>query len=90
MDECLIALEKRMQQLQEALRQALAQHDTFQVRHLDADLTRTRCAWKVLCGLGDVPDAAQLTPALMVAEPYPGEPNRRPDPPGVGLRDCLE
>ncbi|MFI0908678.1 hypothetical protein ACH4TE_34965 [Streptomyces sioyaensis] len=62
MDEHLVALGKRMQQLQEALRQVLAQHDTFQVRLLNADLTRTRRAWNVLCGLGNVPDAAQLTP----------------------------
>jgi len=65
MDEHLIALEKRMQQLQEAVRQALAQHDTFQVRLLGAELTRTQHAWNVLCGFSGV----QPEPAPTVTEP---------------------
>ncbi|GGV28088.1 hypothetical protein GCM10010260_80620 [Streptomyces filipinensis] len=59
MDEHLVALEKRMQQLQEALRQALTQHDNAQVKVLGEELTRTRHAWNVLCGLSEVPDTAQ-------------------------------
>ncbi|MFJ2217353.1 hypothetical protein ACIQVO_00130 [Streptomyces sp. NPDC101062] len=54
----LIALEKCVQRMQEAVRQALKRHDTFQVHLLDVDLTRTRRVWEVLCGLSDVPDAA--------------------------------
>ncbi|MFI0777289.1 hypothetical protein [Streptomyces sp. NPDC021212] len=72
MDEHLVALEKRMQQLQEAIRQALTQHDTAQVSHLGEELTRTQRAWKVLCGISDGPDAAQSEPAPTVAEPNPG------------------
>ncbi len=70
MDEHLIALEKRMQQLQEAVRQALTQHDTFQVRLLGAELTRTQHAWDVLCGLSGAPDAVRPEPAPTVTEPH--------------------
>ncbi|MER5656459.1 hypothetical protein ABT076_25985 [Streptomyces sp. NPDC002131] len=84
MDEHLVALEKRMQQLQEAIRQALTQHDSAQVSLLGEELARTRGAWNVLCGLNDVPDTAQLEvrseirpePAPTVAEPNQGVPVR--------------
>lgn len=84
MDEHLVALEKRMQQLQEAIRQALTQHDSAQVSLLGEELARTRGAWNVLCGLSDVPDTAQLEvrseirpePAPTVAEPNHGVPVR--------------
>ncbi|MFJ2217354.1 hypothetical protein ACIQVO_00125 [Streptomyces sp. NPDC101062] len=80
MDEHLVALEKRMQQLQEALRQALTQHDSAQVNVLGEELTRTRHAWNVLCGLSDVPDTAQPEvrpePAPAVVEPNQGVPVR--------------
>ncbi|MFE5374039.1 hypothetical protein [Streptomyces mirabilis] len=76
MDGHLIALEKRMQQLQEAVRQALMQHDTFQVRLLSAELTRTQLAWNVLCGLSGVPDAVRPEPAPTVTEPHRDAPLR--------------
>jgi hypothetical protein len=84
MDEHLVALEKRMQQLQEAIRQALAEHDNAQASRLGAELTRTQHAWNVLCGLSDVPDTArpeskpevQPEPAPAVAEPHQGVPVR--------------
>ena len=84
MDEHLVALEKRMQQLQEAIRQALTQHDSAQVSLLGEELARTRGAWNVLCGLSEVPDTAQLEvrseirpePAPTVAEPNQGVPVR--------------
>ncbi|MFI0908679.1 hypothetical protein ACH4TE_34970 [Streptomyces sioyaensis] len=84
MDEHLVALEKRMQQLQEALRQALAQHDNAQVNVLGEELNRTRHAWNVLCGLSDVPDAAlpevrpevRPEPAQTVTDPHQGVPVR--------------
>lgn len=76
MDEYLITLEKRMQQLQEAVRQALTQHDTFQVRLLGAELTRTQHVWDVLCGLGGVPDAVQSEPAPTGTEPHRDAPLR--------------
>jgi len=80
MDEHLVALEKRMQQLQEALRQALTQHDTARVNVLGEELTRIRHAWNVLCGLSDVPDTVQPEvrpePALAVVEPNQGVPVR--------------
>ncbi|GAA2434931.1 hypothetical protein [Streptomyces lavendulocolor] len=84
MDEHLVALEKRMQQLQEALRQALTQQDNAQVNVLGEELTRTRHAWNVLCGLSDVPEVAQPEvqpeirpePALAVVEPNQGVPVR--------------
>ncbi|MER7147648.1 hypothetical protein [Streptomyces xanthochromogenes] len=85
MDEHLVALEKRMQQLQEALRQALTQHDSAQVNVLGEELTRTRHAWNVLCGLSDVPDTAQQEVQPEVRpEPAPAavEPNQ-----GVPVRD---
>lgn len=72
MDEHLVALEKRMQQLQEAIRQALTQHDTDQVSVLGEELTRTQRAWNVLCGIGDSPDTAQPEPAPALAEPKQG------------------
>lgn len=80
MDEHLVALEKRMQQLQEALRQALTQHDNAQVGLLGEQLTRTRHAWNVLCGLSDVPDTVQPEvrpePAQTITEPKQGVPVR--------------
>ena len=83
MDEHLVALEKRMQQLQEALRQALTQHDDAQVNALGKELTRIRHAWDVLCGLSDVPDTppevqpeVRPEPVLTVAEPNQGVPVR--------------
>ncbi|MGA5164068.1 hypothetical protein [Streptomyces pseudogriseolus] len=83
MDEHLVALEKRMQQLQEALRQALTQHDDAQVNALGKELTRIRHAWDVLCGLSDVPDTppevqpeARPEPVLAAAEPNQGVPVR--------------
>ncbi|AVV46816.1 hypothetical protein C6376_41355 [Streptomyces sp. P3] len=84
MDEHLVALEKRMQQLQEALRQALTQHDDAQVNVLGKELTRIRHAWDVLCGLSDVPDTTppeaqpevRPEPVLTVAEPPQGVPVR--------------
>lgn len=84
MDEHLVALEKRMQQLQEALRQALMQHDTAQVHSLGEQLTRTRHAWNVLCGISEVPDTAQPEvqpgvrpePASAVVEPNQDVPVR--------------
>ncbi|WP_226962314.1 hypothetical protein [Streptomyces sp. C8S0] len=84
MDEHLVALEKRMQQLQEALRQALTQHDTAQVHSLGEELTRTRHAWNVLCGISEVPDTVQPEvqpgvrpePALAVVEPNQDVPVR--------------
>lgn len=84
MDEHLVALEKRMQQLQEALRQALMQHDTAQVHSLGKQLTRTRHAWNVLCGISEVPDTAQPEvppgvrpePASAVVEPNQDVPVR--------------
>ncbi|MFF0572063.1 hypothetical protein ACFYT7_31110 [Streptomyces sp. NPDC004041] len=76
MDEHLIALEERMQQLQETVRQALTQHDTFQVRLLGAELTRTQHAWNVLCGLSGAPDAVRPEPAPTVTEPHRDAPPR--------------
>lgn len=84
MDEHLVALEKRMQQLQEALRQALTRHDTAQVNSLGEELTRTRHAWNVLCGITEVPDTVQPEvqsgarpePALAVVEPNQDVPVR--------------
>ncbi|MFB6931285.1 hypothetical protein [Streptomyces chartreusis] len=80
MDEHLVALEKRMQQLQEAIRQALTQHDNAQASRLGVELTRTQHAWNVLCGLSDVPDAArpelQSEPAPADAEPNQAVPAR--------------
>ncbi|MFD7315992.1 hypothetical protein [Streptomyces sp. NPDC056730] len=80
MDEHLVALEKRMQQLQEAVRQALTQHDSAQVDLLGEELARTRGAWNVLCGLSDVADTAQPEvrpePVLAVVEPNQGVPVR--------------
>lgn len=70
----LIALEKCVQRMQEAVRQALKRHDTFQVHLLDADLTRTQRAWEVLCGLSDVPGAAQSAPVPTVTAPHRGAP----------------
>ncbi|MFE4334452.1 hypothetical protein ACFRQM_35130 [Streptomyces sp. NPDC056831] len=74
MDEHLVALETRMQQLQEAIRQALTQHDSVQVKLLGEELARTRGAWNVLCGLSEVPDTTQLEvrpeTAPTVAEPH--------------------
>lgn len=63
MDEHLVALEKRMQQLQEAIRQALAEHDKTQASLLRQELTRTQRAWDVLCGLDDGPDKTEAEPA---------------------------
>ncbi|MFI7082570.1 hypothetical protein ACIBUR_03035 [Streptomyces anulatus] len=63
MDEHLVALEKRMQQLQEAIRQALAEHDKTQASLLSKELTRTQRAWDVLCGLDDGPDKTEAEPA---------------------------
>ncbi|MFF7647045.1 hypothetical protein [Streptomyces canus] len=83
MDEHLVALEKRMQQLQEALRQALTQQDDAQVNALGKELTRIRHAWDVLCGLSEVPDTppevqpeVRPEPVLTVAEPNQGVPVR--------------
>ncbi|AZQ32086.1 hypothetical protein EJ357_47850 [Streptomyces cyaneochromogenes] len=80
MDEHLVALEKRMQQLQEAIRQALTQHDNAQASRLGAELTRTQHAWNVLCGLTDVPETArpedQPEPAPTAAEPNQAVPVR--------------
>lgn len=63
MDEHLVALEKRMQQLQEAIRQALAEYDKTQASLLRQELTRTQRAWDVLCGLDDGPDKTEAEPA---------------------------
>ena len=72
MDEHLIALEKRMQQLREAIRQARTQHDAFQIELLAQELMRTQHAWNVLCGLSaDVPDAVQ-EPVPTVTKPHQG------------------
>ncbi|MFJ6216619.1 hypothetical protein ACIQGZ_25295 [Streptomyces sp. NPDC092296] len=76
MDEHLIALEERMQQLQEAVRQALTQHDTCQVRLLGAELTRAQHAWDVLCGLSGAPDAVRPESAPTVIEPHRDAPLR--------------
>jgi hypothetical protein len=67
MDEHLVALEKCMQQLQEAVRRALARHDIAQVHLLGAELTRLRRAWKALCGLDDIPGAAAQSELAPVA-----------------------
>ncbi|MGW2056740.1 hypothetical protein ACWCOZ_22995 [Streptomyces sp. NPDC001840] len=69
MDEHLVALEKRMQHLQEAIRQALAEHDKAQAGILKEELTRTQRAWDVLCGLDDGPNKTQSEPAA----PTPSE-----------------
>ncbi|OIJ95025.1 hypothetical protein [Streptomyces colonosanans] len=73
MDEHLVALEKHMQQLQEAIRQALTQHDSAQVDLLGEELTRTQRAWNVLCGISDSgsPDTVQSAPAPTDAETVP-------------------
>ncbi|MFE0349455.1 hypothetical protein [Streptomyces griseoluteus] len=70
MGEHVIALKERMQQLQETVRRALVQHDTFQMRLSSADLTHTRRAWNVLCGLSDVPQTARPTVTPTAAEPH--------------------
>ncbi|MCX5443887.1 hypothetical protein [Streptomyces sp. NBC_00063] len=59
----LVALEERMQQLQEAIRQALTQHDSAQVDVLQEELKRTRQAWDVLCGPAGATDRDQPEPA---------------------------
>ncbi|MET8631775.1 hypothetical protein [Streptomyces sp. NPDC004680] len=73
MVEHLVALETRMQQLQEAIRQALTQHDSAQVGLLGEELTRTQRAWNVLCGISDSgsTDTAQPAPVPTDAEPVP-------------------
>ncbi|MEU6322770.1 hypothetical protein [Streptomyces sp. NPDC047009] len=83
MDEHLVALEKRMQQLQEAIRQALTQRDTAQVSLLGEELTRTQRAWNVLCGISDSgsPDPAQPAP------PVPAPTDAEPVPSGLTVRD---
>ncbi|MBK5993690.1 hypothetical protein JHN53_18980 [Streptomyces sp. MBT58] len=63
MQEHLVALEERMQHLQQAIRQALTQHDTAQAGVLGEELRRTQRAWNVLCGLEDDPPA-QPEPAV--------------------------
>jgi hypothetical protein len=84
MNEHLLALEKRMQQLQEAIRRALARHDNAQVQLLGAELTRLRRAWKALCGLDDIPGAAaQSEFAPVVAKPGPVSARERPGAPGI-------
>ncbi|MGP3950864.1 hypothetical protein [Streptomyces sp. 7N604] len=73
MHEHLVALEGHMQQLQQAIRQALAQDDAAQTSILGEELKRTQRAWNVLCGLGDDPDTAQPEPAPPAAvEPGQG------------------
>ncbi|MEC4020349.1 hypothetical protein [Streptomyces sp. H27-D2] len=69
MDEHLVALEKRMQHLQEAIRQALTERDTAQVNLLGEELTRTQRAWNVLCGISDGLETARPEPASAPAEP---------------------
>ncbi|MEV0850575.1 hypothetical protein AB0J21_32795 [Streptomyces sp. NPDC049954] len=76
MDEHLVALEKRMQHLQEAIRQALTERDTAQVNLLGEELTRAQRAWNVLCGISDGPERAH-------PEPAPAEPSHS----GLPVRD---
>src|SRR5687768_567030 len=79
------ALEGRMQQLHETVRRALTPHDTFQVRLLRPDLTRTRHAWDVLCSSrcpGTRPSRRSL---LRSPEPPPAPACVRPDPSDAGL-----
>ncbi|MER5280936.1 hypothetical protein ABT025_35105 [Streptomyces sp. NPDC002809] len=62
MHEHLVALEERMQQLQQAIRQALTQHDHAQAALLRAELKRTQRAWDVLCGPDETPEETQPEP----------------------------
>ncbi|MFJ8957634.1 hypothetical protein ACIRO1_46865 [Streptomyces sp. NPDC102381] len=66
MQEHLVALEKRMQHLQQAIRQALTQYDTAQAGVLGEELMRTQRAWNVLCGLEDEPPPQPVPPATVV------------------------
>ncbi|MEU2119481.1 hypothetical protein ABZ567_28415 [Streptomyces sp. NPDC016459] len=73
MHEHLVALEERMQQLQQAIRQALAQHDPAQAGALRAELKRTQQAWDVLCGPDDAADNAPTEPASLTAPEHSWE-----------------
>lgn len=59
MHEHLDALEKRMQHLQHAMRQAHEQHDSAQVNALRLELQRTQRAWDALFAPDGEPDQAQ-------------------------------
>lgn len=73
MHEHLVALEKRMQQLQQAIRQALTQHDTAQADVLRAELKRTQLAWDVLCSPDSTADDTQPEPAAPQAPEHSWE-----------------
>lgn len=62
MHEHLDALEARMQQLQQGLRQAHMQHDSAQVRVFSEELKRTQNAYNALFGSGDAPETTQPQP----------------------------
>lgn len=52
-----------MGQLQQAIRQALTQHDEAQLSILGEELQRAQRAWNVLCGLDQAPPDTQPEPA---------------------------
>src|ERR1044072_8588179 len=76
MHEHLDALERRMQQLQQAIRQAQAQHDQTEAARLRQELKRTQKAWDVLLGSDDEqPEQAPLQPRpAPVASRWGGRP----------------
>ncbi|MET8680886.1 hypothetical protein ABZW18_25715 [Streptomyces sp. NPDC004647] len=78
MHEHLVALEERMRQLQQAIRQALTQHDHAQAAILRTELKRTQRAWDVLCDPDDAADNAQPEPAPPTAPEHSwgGQPAR--------------
>ncbi|WP_395292176.1 hypothetical protein ACF9IK_00085 [Kitasatospora hibisci] len=67
MHEHLDALEKRMQQLQHAMRQALAHHDNDQVNALRQELRRTQNAWDALFSPAEEPPPAHRAPEAPAA-----------------------